>query len=541
MAANVPTLNNGIFLREARYELTESIDQYHIMKMVGESKPTDLGVIDLWALGRYRERSLYNLATFNQRNTVEVTDPDGRFTWRTPVASELPRVIRDLDPTNTRKGIGGDTFQVLFDKKFSNNAIITYDKFNGVRLKVTEDEIVETGDGYIHTVTVVETGEHTYLDNKYLAPMTKWFEVSSYRDEFTQQSAGLRMEGGYREFYNFVGASKASRHFHITDRAAMIARKLMAENGAFNMVEVYNVKGANIDPSIKTIDDIIMKKGIDGLRKMIANGEVSMGLMTKLEAALLDQIMMDIENELMWGTGGIVQDAGQGRTGRLSVGFWKQTDNGYKTVYTKKNFSLKMFRSTLYNFFHGKKELLGPNPDVKLTAYVGMGAFQLINEMLREEIGASGLTFRGDKGGIGAVTGDPMNLHYGFHFTSFTTPFLANVEFVIHPALDTYHTNEIENPLVDGYPLSSYSILVFDQTDLIENNLLKLEWAYDKELTLRYQNGTMDYLGRRVFQSSGDFSGFKLEGSKTKPAVFVKDPTKIMKFVMKNPVTGFTL
>ncbi|PJF33256.1 MAG: hypothetical protein CUN57_02645, partial [Phototrophicales bacterium] len=115
------------------------------MKMVGESKPTDLGVIDLWALGRYRERSLYNLATFNQRNTVEVTDPDGRFTWRTPVASELPRVIRDLDPTNTRKGIGGDTFQVLFDKKFSNNAIITYDKFNGVRLKVTEDEIVETG------------------------------------------------------------------------------------------------------------------------------------------------------------------------------------------------------------------------------------------------------------------------------------------------------------------------------------------------------------------------------------------------------------
>ena len=39
-------------------------------------------------------------------------------------------------------------------------------------------------------------------------------------------------------------------------------------------------------------------------------------------------------------------------------------------------------------------------------------------------------------------------------------PFLANVKFVLNPAFDNLNTNDIENPLIDGRPLSSYSALL---------------------------------------------------------------------------------
>ena len=67
--------------------------------------------------------------------------------------------------------------------------------------------------------------------------------------------------------------------------------------------------------------------------------------------------------------------------------------------------------------------------------------------------------------------------------------------------------------------------------------LLKLSW--DNQLKWWYQNGTMDYMGRtQGFQSSGQFNGYRVMMSQTMPAIWVKDPTKVLKIVMRNPITG---
>ena len=62
---------------------------------------------------------------------------------------------------------------------------------------------------------------------------------------------------------------------------------------------------------------------------------------------------------------------------------------------------------------------------------------------------------------------------------------------------------------------------------------------WDNQLKWFYQNGTMDYMGRtQGFASSGQFNGYRVYMTQTFPAVWVKDPTKVLKIVMKNPVTG---
>jgi hypothetical protein len=258
-----------------------------------------------------------------------------------------------------------------------------------------------------------------------------------------------------------------------------------------------------------------------------------------MEAAHLSKIGKDIETYLMWGQGGRVRQDGPDDI-RLSPGLWRQLDSSYKRIYNKGSFTLDLFKSEIFNFFNGKVEFEGPDPKRQLIVQTGMGGMKLVNKAIQTEVANSNLIVNGSD--IGAITNKGMNLGFGFAYTSYVIPFLANVQFVLNPAFDNVHTSDIENPIIDGFPLSSYSFIIFDITDNTQDNikLLKLKW--DSELKWWYQNGTMDYMGRtQGFQSSGQFSGYKVFMSQAFPAIHVVDPTKVLKIVMKNPINGKAL
>jgi hypothetical protein len=263
--------------------------------------------------------------------------------------------------------------------------------------------------------------------------------------------------------------------------------------------------------------------------------------MTKLEAAHLSKIAYDIETYLMWGKGGRIKQDGPDDL-RLSVGLWKQLDNAFKKVYNKVDFRLDMFRAELLNFFRGKVEFEGPDSKRELIVQTGIAGMKMINDAVLKEAVASGFSIRADKGGIDAISGESMDLNFGFSFTSYHIPFLANVKFVLNPAFDNVHQNKVENPIIDGYPLSSYSFIIFDVTDNGSDNIKLLRKKWDSELKWWYQNGTMDYMGRtQGFQSSGQFNGYRVYMTQAMPAIWVEDPTKVLKIVMRNPITGFSL
>jgi len=271
-------------------------------------------------------------------------------------------------------------------------------------------------------------------------------------------------------------------------------------------------------------------------REAFENGTLTRTFITNMEAAHLSKIANDIETYLMWGKGGRVKQDGPDDI-RLSVGLWSQLDNSFKRIYNKSQFTLDMFKSELYNFYQGKVEFKGPDPQRKLVVQTGIGGMQLINKAIANEVYGSGLVQNASD--IGAVTGKGMDLDFGFAYTSFTIPFLANVKFVLNPAFDNLHTNDIENPLIDGRPLSSFSFIIFDVTEEGNDNIFLLKLSWDNQLKWFYQNGTMDYMGRtQGFQSSGQFNGYRVFMSQTMPAVWVKDPTKVLKIVMRNPITG---
>ena len=533
-----PILNNGIFLRDVNYPATAHVDSYHLYTLMGNQQPMDLGPVDLWAMAHKVEMPLYQMSNFGGKNVISVNNARGEWKWEVPIVQDLPFIIEDIEATNTKKGIDGQTFKIKINKRaFGHGDIITYDKYNGVELFVTNEDILPAGDGFIYTVTLVNNDSSKYLENKYIKNGVKLFRKGSARGEYGERFSDLGdHKSGHREFYNFVGGAEAHVHYSISSRAELMMRGGVNTDGSIPVTELWRCFEPGLDPSISNIDQMVQKMGKDWIKGAYDSGRLTRTFVTRLEAANLTKVANDIETYLMWGHGGRIRQDGPDDI-RLSVGLWKQLDNSFKRIYNKGAFNLDLFKAELFNFYAGRVDFQGPDPKRKLVVQTGMGGMKLVNEAIKREALNAGLIVNATE--IGAITGTGMNLDFGFSFTSYTIPFLANVQFVLNPAFDNYHTNDIENPLIDGFPLSSYNFIIFDITDNTQDNIYLLKLAWDNELKWFYQNGTMDYMGRtKGFQSSGMFNGYRVYMSQTMPAIWVKDPTKVLKIVMRNPVTG---
>ena len=536
-----PVLNNGMFLRDTNYNASSHIDSYHLVNMLKDAEPMDMGPVDIWAMTQKVEMPLYQLSSFGGKNVIMVDNARGEYKWQTPVSQDLPYIIEDIEPGNLTKGIDGTTFKIKLNKReFGHGDIITYDKYNGCEMYSTADDILPMGDGFIYTVQLVNNDNYKFLDNKYLANQTKIFRKGSARGEYGERFSDIQTKAGFREFYNYVGGAEAHVHYSVSSRADMMIKGGMNADGTVPVTEIWKNYDKSMDPAISTIEGIASTMGKDYLKKAVANGTLSRTFLTTMEAAHLTKVATDIESYLMWGHGGRIKQDGPDDM-RLSVGLWKQLDNSFKRVYIKSNFTLELFRGELYNFYAGRVEFQGPDPKRQLIVQTGMGGMRMVNEAIKREAVNSGLVINAGNdggGGIGAITGKGMDLNFGFAFTSYVIPFLANVKFVLNPAFDNLHTNDIENPIIDGHPLSSYSYVIFDITDTGNDNIFMLKLSWDNQLKWWYQNGTMDYMGRtQGFQSSGQFNGYRVMMTQTMPAIWVKDPTKVLKIVMRNPIT----
>jgi len=535
---STPVLNNGLFLRETNYKVGSHLDSYHLVNLLKDSEPMDLGPVDLWAMSQKVEMPLYQMANFGGKNVINVTHAKGEYKWQIPIVKDLPYIVEDIEPGKDVLALDGTSFKIKVNKRaFGHGDIVSYDKMNGAEMYITGEDILSTGDGFIYTMEPVNSDNLHGIDKKYLKPGTKLFNKGSARGEYGEKFSDLgEVSAGYREFYNYVGGAEAHVHYSISSRAQLMLKGGMNADGTIPVVELWRSFDKQMDPSVTDLNSMVKKMGAEYVKKAQQSGKLSRSFLTTLEGAHLSKVGNDIETYLMWGQGGRIKQDGPDDL-RLSVGLWKQLDNSYKRIYNKGNFSLDLFRSEIFNFYNGKVEFQGPDPKRTIIVQTGMAGMRLVSNAVQKEAFGSNMVI--DASSVGAISGKALDLNFGFAFTSFTIPFLANVKFVLNPAFDNVHVNDLENPLIDGYPLTSYSFVVFDVTDNVNDNiyLLKLDW--DNQLKWWYQNGTMDYLGRQQgFQSSGQFNGYRVFMTQTMPAIWVKDPTKVLKIVMRNPITG---
>ena len=81
----------------------------------------------------------------------------------------IPQIVEELDLENTTKGINDSTFRIKLDLPIHGQGdIVTYDKYSGAKMYITSDPIIDTGDGFIYTVQLINHPEHKFVENKYI-------------------------------------------------------------------------------------------------------------------------------------------------------------------------------------------------------------------------------------------------------------------------------------------------------------------------------------------------------------------------------------
>jgi hypothetical protein len=92
-----PVMNNGIFLRDTAYNASSHVDSYHLVNMLKDAEPMDLGPVDLWAMAQKVEMPLYQMSSFGGKNVINVDNARGEYKWQTPVAIDLPLLLKILN------------------------------------------------------------------------------------------------------------------------------------------------------------------------------------------------------------------------------------------------------------------------------------------------------------------------------------------------------------------------------------------------------------------------------------------------------------
>jgi len=260
--------------------------------MLRNAEPMDLGPVDLWAMVQKVEMPLYQMSSFGGKNVITVDNARGEYKWQTPVVQDLPYIVDGVLTDENTVGADGTTFQIKISRReFGHGDIVTYDKYNGMEMYITADDIIPTGDGFIYTVQLVNNDNTAGLDTSvYLQPGDKIFRKGSARGEYGERFSDIQIQSGFREYYNFVGGAEAHVHYSVSSRADLMIKGGMNADGTVPVVEIWRNFDKTSDPSITSMDTMVSKMGKDYVKRAMGNGSLSRTFLTAMEAACVQQI-----------------------------------------------------------------------------------------------------------------------------------------------------------------------------------------------------------------------------------------------------------
>lgn len=541
------TLQNGIYLQTREYNYQTHLDSAHLMRMEAgrATDTTDLGMIVPWITTGYMERpGMWDLIGQGKNRLLH---SEGHiYKWQQPIAEQPTYVVEDISGVS-KPGVDGTTFKLKLNKRtFGNSAIITSNKFSGLELYVTPDEIRQDGDGFVYTVKLNSTNKkYKWFPKNLLQAGTIFFQIGSVLGEFGQTYNDVGgFSNGYREFYNYVGEGFANTHFTVTRDAALSKvskQSVLGLQQYRKIIEMYQLKPGSAAFDISrtgqsTYNEMLAayKGDTAGLQKDI----VKKAWIPEVEMLAMRIVERDVESYAMWGAGGVIDVEGRTQV-RLPIGLFHQLNMGPAYTFNIPNFQLKKLDAWITSRLKDKIDPYGQN---KIKIGTGLGGLKLVRGQILDVVQALGLTFEHDR----YVKGNDNQMLYfdGPAFISYRMSF-GIVEFVHVPALDPIEANEVENPMIDGHRLSSYMFIIDDLT-ASNDNIHEIVYGPDFDFHHFYINGRMNYMDSPnnsvsrsgPYQASNLGPGFEVYIEKRTKAYWIKDLTKSLLIKPFNPYTG---
>ena len=545
----------GIFIGQARsLGIKNHIDIPYVTALAPE-KPLDFGVLDLWALRQRTDSPLLTMAIDNAQ--VIYTDAE-YYTFELPSAADSTTRLVSGGLDKDKMGMDGEEIPFVISRRdLGPGSIFKFDLTSRISFTVVDRPIEQLGEHYKLWAVLNTNSQVKYVTKAEFQPQRQIVKLADMRSlDFSSNKSIWSISGvpSLAKYKNYLSNIMLQQSYRVTSGACEYLNtntRIDAKQIAMmeqTVLQFYQVRGIADDKVIDLRNPDSYKMYFERLMEEKAKGNGEAAMINLLDSVAINMMQQQNNNLMIWGDQiDIIRDGYD--TQRLVPGVWFQLDMaGYKHTYSIDTFTLDTLTDAIKDFEFGKVPLRESISDNVYIIKTGRGGSELIYQAFLKK--GFQIPAQLQNSEFGFITGpNAANLTYNAaRFTKYQIPNIGYLQVDWEPGFDPVKADEFVNPkLAGGYRLSSYTMLIEDYNTsrdniaIIRRNGTKMRMiveAGDNTHPLLRSNTNINGQNITVSQASDELSGYQVKFISKADTAIVKDPTKLLKLVPKNPRTG---
>lgn len=547
----------GIFVGQARsLGIKNHVDIPYVTALAPE-KPLDFGVLDLWALRQRTESPLLTLAIDNAQ--VIYTDAD-YYTFELPSAADATTRLVSGGLDKDKQGMDGEEIPFVVTRRdLSPGSIFKFDLTSRISFTVVDRKIEQLGEHFKVWAVLNTNSQVKFVTRAEFQPQRQIIKLADIRSlDFSSFKSVWSISGvpSLAKYKNYLSNIMLQQSYRVTSGAVeYLNTHTRIDPKQISMMEqtvlqFYQVRGIADNKVIDLRNPESYKLYFERLQeeKIKGNGEAAM---VNLLDSVAINMMQKQNNDLMIWSDQIDYIRDGYDTQRLVPGVWFQLDlAGYKFSYSIDTFTLDTLTDAIKDFEFGKVPLREAVSNNEYVIRTGRGGQELIYKAFMK----SGFQFPAQiingNNGLSFIEGPNVaNLQYNVaRFIRYQIPSIGYLRVDWEPGFDPVKADEFVNPtLQGGYRLSSYTMLIEDYNTSRDNIAIIRKNGHKMRMIVEAGDNTHPLLrsttninGQNitVSQASDELTGYQVKFVSKADTAIVKDPTKLLKLVPKNPRTG---
>lgn len=544
----------GIFMGQARsLGLKNHVDIPYITSLA-PVKDLDFGVLDLWALKQRTESPMLTLAIDNAQ--VVMTDAE-YYTFELPSKAETINRLVSGGLNKDRQGMDGEPIPFIVTKRdLSAGSIFKFDVTSRISFTVTNAYPIEQVGEHFRVWAVLNTNAQVkWITQAEFQPNRQIIKLADIRGlDFSSNKSVWQVGGsGMAKYKNYLSNAILQQAYQVTSGAVQYMNsdtrfdekqlKMMEET----VIQFYQIRGIADNKVVDMTDPASYKMYWEKLQAAKSAGAGEAAFVNLLDSIAI-RMMLKQNNDVMVWSDGINQLKDGYDTQRLVPGVWFQLDMaGYKHSYSIDTFSLDTIANAIKDFEFGKVALRESISTNEYIVRTGRGGQELIYQAFMAK--GFQVPAQVQNADHGFITGDANNLSYRApRFTNYQIPNIGILRVEYEPGFDPVNADAMVNPILgSGYRLTSYTMLIEDYNSSRDNIVIArrkgsrvrmIVEAGDETHPLLRTSTNINGQNIQVHSASDELSGYQVKFTGAADTAIVKDPTKLLKLVPKNPRTG---
>lgn len=548
--------HSGIFMGQARtLGLKNHVDIPYITTLA-PTQPLDFGVLDLWALKQRTDSPMLTLAI--DAAQVFYTDSD-YYEFELPSASEQTNRLVSGGLDRDKFGMDGEEIPFVVTKRdLAPGSIFKFDLMSRISFTVVDRPVEQVGEHFKLWALLNTNPQVKYVTKAEFIPQRQIRKIADTRGlDFSANTSVWSVGGdGMAKYKNYLSNAILQQAYRVTtgaveylERRDTIPARDIAKMEQ-TVLQFYQIKGVAENRFVDLMDPSSYKEWWERFNQAKAQGIGEAAMVNMLDAISIN-LMMKQNNELMiWSDEvNILRDAYD--TTRLVPGVWFQLDMaGYKHSYSIDTFTLDTITNAIKDFEFGKVPLRESISTNTYTIKTGRGGQELIlKAFMKAGFDVPAQVINGQNG-LNFIEGPNVaNLTRNLaRFTRYQIENIGYLEVQWEPGFDPVTADEFVNPMMpSGYRLSSYTMLIEDY-NLSRDNIAIVR-KNGTRIKMVVQPGESTHPALRFNQNiqgisvegtlaTDDKTGYQVKFRSKADTAIVKDPTRLLKLVPKNPRTG---